>query len=98
MRDTTVKQSNMVNKMDNKKTGYVSATLDEYEDQLLNELASMQGIGRATAIKLLLREKAPSKIAELSQNCQEKTETSLLDGDNSDKRPAGSSNVESDNV
>jgi len=61
----------MVNKMDNKKTGYVSATLDEYEDQLLNEIASLQGVGRATAIKLLLREKAPSKIAELNQCCQD---------------------------
>jgi hypothetical protein len=47
------------------KIGYVSARLKGTEDTTLTKLASLQGIGKATAIRKLLRDYAPKVIAEL---------------------------------
>lgn len=51
------------------KPGYVTATLDEHEEKLLSELTELLGIGRATVIKMLLRERGPAKIRETKALC-----------------------------
>ncbi len=51
------------------KPGYVTATLDEHEEKLLSELTDLLGIGKATVIKLMLRERGPAKIRETKALC-----------------------------
>ena len=57
----------MENEKSKPKTGYVSATTDAVEESLIERLTSLQGTGRATVIKMLLREYGPQKIAELEK-------------------------------
>lgn len=43
----------------------ISVSLDEVEKNILLKLTELQGVGRATAVKMLIREVGPSKIAEI---------------------------------
>lgn len=49
------------------KTGYLSATTDETEEALIERLVALQGVGRATVVKLILRKYGPVEVADLEK-------------------------------